>query len=109
MRNAAPYERLKLRMVNGPHSAFAYLGALLGHRTVSESVQTPALHAFVDAMMRLEIAPTLKGIPDGGLEEYRRRFLERVANPALPHPIPQVAMDGSQKIRSGCWKPYATA
>ncbi|AYD66595.1 mannitol dehydrogenase family protein [Achromobacter sp. B7] len=98
VRNAAPYERLKLRMVNGPHSVFAYLGALLGHRTISESVQTPALHAFVDAMMRLEIAPTLKGIPDGGLEEYRRRFLERVANPALPHPIPQVAMDGSQKI-----------
>ena len=98
VRNAAPYERLKLRMVNGPHSVFAYLGALLGHRTVSESVQTPALHAFVDAMMRLEIAPTLKGIPDGGLEEYRRRFLERVANAALPHPIPQVAMDGSQKI-----------
>lgn len=98
VRNAAPYERLKLRMVNGPHSTFAYLGALLGHATISESVQTPALHDFVDAMMRLEIAPTLKGIPNSGLEEYRRRFLARIANPALRHPTPQVAMDGSQKL-----------
>ena len=49
-------------------------------------------------MMQHEIGPTLKGIPDSGLEEYRRRFLARVANPALPHPIAQVAMDGSQKI-----------
>ncbi|KAG0949125.1 hypothetical protein G6F31_013962 [Rhizopus arrhizus] len=49
-------------------------------------------------MMRLEIAPTLKGIPDSGLEEYRRRFLARIANPALPHPTSQVAMDGSQKV-----------
>ncbi|CUI94992.1 mannitol dehydrogenase family protein [Achromobacter kerstersii] len=98
VRNAAPYERLKLRMVNGPHSTFAYLGALLGHETISQSVQTPALRDFVDAMMRLEIAPTLKGIPDSGLEEYRRRFLARIANAALRHPTPQVAMDGSQKL-----------
>lgn len=98
VRNAAPYERLKLRMVNGPHSTFAYLGALLGHKTISETVQTPAVHDFVDAMMRLEIAPTLKGVPGGGLEEYRRRFLARIANPALRHPTAQVAMDGSQKL-----------
>ena len=80
------------------HSTFAYLGALLGHETISQSVQTPALRDFVDAMMRLEIAPTLKGIPDSGLEEYRRRFLARIANAALRHPTPQVAMDGSQKL-----------
>jgi len=98
VRNAEPYERLKLRMVNGPHSTFAYLGTLLGHRTISESVQTPALRDFVDAMMRLEIAPTLNGIPGSGLEEYRHRFLARIANPALPHPSSQVAMDGSQKV-----------
>lgn len=96
--NTAPYERLKLRMVNGPHSTLAYLGAVLGVKTLCDAVNTPALRSFVDAMMRLEIAPTLRGIPDVGLEEYRQRFLARVANPALPHPVRQVAMDGSQKM-----------
>jgi fructuronate reductase len=98
VRNAAPYERLKLRMVSGPHSALAYLGASMGLQTMAEAVNTPALRAFVEAMMREEIAPTLRGIPDAGLEEYRERFLERISNPALPHPLKQIAMDGSQKL-----------
>ncbi len=98
VRNAAPYERLKLRMVSGPHSALAYLGATLGLQTMAEAVSTPALRAFVEAMMREEIAPTLRGIPETGLEEYRQRFLERISNPALPHPLSQIAMDGSQKL-----------
>lgn len=98
VRVAAPYERLKLRMVNGPHSAFAYLGAMLGLRTNSEAAATPALRRYVDDMMRLEIAPTLRGVSESGLDEYRQRFLARVANPALPHLTRQIAMDGSQKV-----------
>jgi len=98
VRNAAPYERLKLRMVNAPHSAFAYLGSMLGLRTNSEAAATPALRRYVDDMMRLELAPTLRGVPGSGLDEYRQRFLARVSNPALPHLTRQVAMDGSQKV-----------
>ncbi|CAB3924895.1 mannitol dehydrogenase family protein [Achromobacter deleyi] len=96
--NAAPYERLKLRMVNGPHSALAYLGGLLGIATIGEAAALPALRGFLDDMMRCEIAPTLKGIPDVGLEGYRHRFLGRVVNPELPQLTRQVAMDGSQKL-----------
>lgn len=98
VRKSAPYERLKLRMVNGPHSALAYLGAVMGHPTIADAVNEPALRRYVEDMMRLEIGPTLKGIPDVGLEDYRRRFLARVANPALPQRTQQVAMDGSQKL-----------
>ncbi|WP_447921741.1 mannitol dehydrogenase family protein [Achromobacter aegrifaciens] len=96
--NASPYERLKLRMVNAPHSAFAYLGSMLGLSTNSEAAATPALRRYVDDMMRLELAPTLRGVPQSALDEYRLRFLARVANPALPHRTRQVAMDGSQKV-----------
>ncbi|WP_191577935.1 mannitol dehydrogenase family protein [Achromobacter insolitus] len=96
--NAAPYERLKLRMVSGPHSALAYLGATLGLHTMADAANTPALRAFIEAMMREEIAPTLRGIPDAGLVEYRLRFLNRISNPALPHPLAQIVMDGSQKL-----------
>lgn len=98
VRSAAPYERLKLRMADGPHSALAYLGAAMGKATVAEALEEPALRRFVEDMMRLEIAPTLKGIPGAGLEEYRLRFLARAANPALRLSTRQVAMDGSQKL-----------
>ena len=40
---AAPWEKLKLRMVNGCHSALAYLGALQGLATVDQAVADPAL------------------------------------------------------------------
>lgn len=96
--NAAPYERLKLRMADGPHSALAYLGALLGVATMREAAAVPALRGFVEDLMRHEIAPTLKGIPQAGLEGYRQRFLARVDNAALPQPTRQVAQDGSHKL-----------
>jgi len=95
---AAPFERLKLRMVNGPQSTLAYLGAMAGLATNNEAVADPDLRRFVDAMMRLEAAPTLGEVLGVDLDDFRARLLARVANPALPHRTQQVAMDGSQKV-----------
>ena len=96
--DASPWEQLKLRMVNGSHSALAYLGALLGLPTVDRAVADPELHAFVDALMREEIEATLPALPDLDVAAYRVRLLQRFANPALQHRLLQIAMDGSQKI-----------
>ena len=85
-------------MINAPHSGLAYLGAMLGMRTASEAARDPALRRYAEDLMRLEIAPTLRGIPESGLEEYRRRFMARVSNPALSQRLQQIAMDGSQKV-----------
>lgn len=95
---AEPFEQLKLRMVNGSHSALAYLGALAGLRTVDQAVADPALRGFVDALMREEVQPTLPPLPGLDLDGYRARLLQRFANPALQHQLLQIAMDGSQKI-----------
>ncbi len=98
---AEPFEKLKLRMVNGSHSAIAYLGVLAGWPTVDRAIAEPALRRFVEALMREEIEPTLAAI-DGlagvDLAAYRARLVERFANPALAHRTAQIAMDGSQKI-----------
>ncbi len=96
--HAEPFERLKLRMVNGSHSALAYLGAMAGFRTVDRAMAEPALRAFIDALMREEIAPTLPAMEGLDLEGYRARLLERFSNPALRHQTKQIAMDGSQKL-----------
>lgn len=98
VRDAAPYERLKLRMVNGPHSALAYLGAMAGWSTVHEAMEQPAMRRYLDALMREEIAPTLQGLEGLDLEAVRDRLLKRFANRALQHRTRQIAMDGSQKL-----------
>ncbi len=91
-----PGNGLKLRMVNGAHSALAYLGVVAGWPTVDAAMAQPALRRYIDAMLRDEVEPTLTGVvvpPD-----YRERLLARFANPALAHRCAQIAMDGSQKI-----------
>ncbi|HKX43292.1 MAG TPA: mannitol dehydrogenase family protein, partial [Burkholderiaceae bacterium] len=96
--DAKPFETLKLRMVNGSHSALAYLGAMAGWRTVDVAIAQPALRAYLDALLRDEIAPTLPALPGLDIAAYRARLLQRYANPALQHRTAQIAMDGSQKL-----------
>jgi fructuronate reductase len=96
--HAEPFDRLKLRMVNGSHSALAYLGALAGLRSVDRTVAAPALRGFVDSMLRDEVEPTLTGLRGLDLASYRSALLARLANPALQHQTHQIAMDGSQKL-----------
>jgi fructuronate reductase len=96
--DVAPFERAKLRLVNGCHSAIAYLGALAGWSTVDEALAQPELRGYVERLMRDEIAPTLPATPGLDLDAYCARLLTRFANPALLHRTQQIAMDGSQKI-----------
>ena len=90
------WERLKLRMVNGAHSALAYLSVSAGWATVDVAMAQPALHGFLDALLRDEVEPTLIGLRVPA--DYRERLLRRFSNPALAHRCAQIAMDGSQKV-----------
>lgn len=93
--DVAPYERMKLRLLNGAHSMLAYLGA--AHTYVSEAVGS--LGEVVRRYMDEDASPTLE-VPDGfDLEAYKTSLLERFANPALKHRTAQIAMDGSHKLR----------
>lgn len=96
--DAEPFEKLKLRMVNGTHSSLAYLGAMAGWQTVDRAIAQPALREHIEALMRDEIEPTLPALPGLDLAGYRRNLLARYANPALAHRTQQIAMDGSQKL-----------
>ncbi|MFD1070670.1 mannitol dehydrogenase family protein [Luteimonas composti] len=94
----AGYDRAKLRLLNGPHSALAYLGSLLGLDTVARAMRDPALAGFVERLMREDIVPTL-ALPAGfDAQAYVDAILSRFRNPAIRHLLSQIAWDGSQKI-----------
>lgn len=92
-----PFERMKLRMLNGSHSTMAYLGYLAGYQYVSEAIADPVIRKLIHGLMTAEAMPTLP-MPRADLERYRDQLLERFANPALKHRTWQIAMDGSQKL-----------
>ncbi|MBD5785418.1 mannitol dehydrogenase family protein [Cellulosimicrobium terreum] len=95
--DVAPYERAKLRLLNGAHSLLAYAGSLAGYATLAEAVADPLLAERARALQADAIA-TLEA-PDGvDLAAYAQELLDRFANPATGHTTRQVAMDGTQKI-----------
>ena len=95
--DVGPYEAMKLRMLNGSHSAIAYLGQLVGWRRVSDAIADRSLAAFIEGLMR-EAAATLPTPPQVDLAAYGRALIARFANPALKHQTAQIARDGSQKL-----------
>ncbi len=96
--DVGPYERMKLRMLNGAHSALAYLGYLAGRETVAEAMADPVLAAFARRLWRDEIIPVVDAPPGVDLAAYAEALATRFANPAIRHRTWQIAMDGSQKL-----------
>lgn len=94
----AGFDRAKLRLLNAPHSALAYLGSLMGLQTVADAMRDTALAGFVERLMREDIVPTL-ALPDAlDADAYIAAILERFRNPAIAHRLAQIAWDGSQKV-----------
>src|SRR5262249_54018301 len=91
-------EHMKLRLLNGAHSALAYLGYLAGHETIAEVVADPTFRRYVLTLWHDEIIPVVA--PPAGVDpnDYAAQLLARFANPAIAHRTWQIAMDGSQKL-----------
>lgn len=96
--DVAPYETMKLRMLNGSHSLLAYVGCLAGIETVYDAVSQPDLAALLRRFMLTEAAPTLTMPAGADLNAYSEQLLSRFANDSLRHRLQQIAMDGSQKL-----------
>jgi len=94
----AGYDRAKLRLLNAPHSALAYLGSLMDIETVAQAMGEPVLAGFVEQLMRQDIVPSLD-LPRGfDPDAYIDAILARFRNPAIRHLLAQIAWDGSQKL-----------
>jgi fructuronate reductase len=95
--DVAPFEFMKLRMLNGAHSSLAYLGYLAGHETVADASGDPVLARFLQGLWA-QIIPTVPAPQGVALAEYGEALLARFRNPAIRHRTWQIAMDGSQKL-----------
>jgi fructuronate reductase len=93
--DVTPFEKAKLQMLNGSHTAMACMGAVAGWPVISDCIAQPAVHQLIHALMTHEVGPQLAR-PDW--PAYRDALLQRFANPALKHSVHQIASDSSQKI-----------
>ena len=92
------FERMKLRCLNGTHSALAYLGYLAGFKTIFEVASDPVFEIFLISIWANEIIPGVEPPPNFILSDYSKELLVRYKNPNIEHLTKQIAMDGSQKL-----------
>lgn len=97
VRDVEPYEKMKLRLLNGAHSMIAYLGQLSGLDYVRDVMAVPHYRSRVRQYMSAA-ARTLDPLPGIDLVAYQEQLTLRFANPAIAHRTRQIAMDGSQKL-----------
>jgi fructuronate reductase len=107
VRDVSAFETMKLRCLNGTHSALAYLGYLAGYETVSDTVSDPAFATLCQKLWRDEILPTVPQPEGEDLPAYTDALLTRYRNPSIRHRTWQIAMDGSQKLPQRILGPVA--
>jgi fructuronate reductase len=91
----AAHEEMKLRLLNGAHSAMAAIGRVAGYQTVAAAYSDPAIRAFIGRFWA-EVIPSLTGGLDA--KAYADRLALRFANPSLQHRTAQIATDASRKL-----------
>ncbi|GAA4873438.1 mannitol dehydrogenase family protein [Saccharopolyspora cebuensis] len=93
--DVAPHQLMKLRLLNGAHSALAYLGLAAGCATVAEVMRAEWGERLVRRFTG-EVATTLPAGLD--VAAYVEDLVARFGNPAIAHRLQQIGSDGSRKV-----------
>ncbi|OSJ20031.1 mannitol dehydrogenase, partial [Bradyrhizobium canariense] len=91
--DVAPYEHMKIRILNGGHAAIAYPAALLDIHFVHEAMAEPLSRAFLEKLEHEEIIPVIPQVPDTDLREYYKLIETRFSNPKIGDTVARLAQD----------------
>ncbi|MFT4220946.1 MAG: mannitol dehydrogenase family protein [Microbacterium sp.] len=96
--DVAPYEKMKLRLLNASHQAMAYLALLEGFTHVHEVCDDADFAGFIADYMRDEAEPTLDPVPGIDLADYRAQLIARFSNRAIKDTLARQVVDSSDRI-----------
>ncbi|MDQ0136378.1 mannitol 2-dehydrogenase [Neorhizobium galegae] len=95
--DVAPYELMKIRILNGGHAAIAYPAALLDIHFVHEAMEHKLILGFLEKLEKDEIIPVIPPVPNTSLIDYYKLIERRFSNPKIGDTIPRLAQDGSNR------------
>ncbi|HEY4940103.1 MAG TPA: mannitol dehydrogenase family protein [Rhizomicrobium sp.] len=93
VRDVAPYEAMKLRLLNASHLAIAGLGALCFYETVEQTMNDASIRRYMARLMDEEVGPLLAPVPGIDLAHYKRALIARFANPAIRDTVRRINTD----------------
>ena len=97
VKDVAPYELMKIRILNGGHAAIAYPAGLLDIHFVHEAMEDKQIATFLETLTKREILSVVPPPPGVTLEAYRQKVAERFANPKIGDTIARLALDGTNR------------
>lgn len=94
-----PYREMKVRFLNGAHTAIVPIAYLSGLEYVQDVMEDISLRSFMESLLHEEIAKTLN-FPDTLKNQYIDDVLTRFANPTLKHKLISISLNGTSKFTS---------
>jgi mannitol 2-dehydrogenase len=96
--DVAPYELMKLRLLNAGHQCLAYFAHLCGFEFVHQAASNPVFAKFLLAYFESEAIPTLPPVPGIDLHEFSRTLIERFSNPGVRDTVARLCAFSSDRI-----------
>ena len=97
VKDVAPYEHMKIRILNGGHATIAYPAALLDIHFVHDAMNDRMVWDFLAKVENDEIIPVVPPVPDTDLNDYFALCQRRFANPKIGDTTRRLALDGSNR------------
>lgn len=98
VKDVHPYEKMKIRLVNGGHVALGFTGYLNGYTFVYETMADPVFFNFVKDFLDEEVTPILDEVPGIDVEEYKKILMQRFSNPYIKDQLTRIFSESSAKI-----------
>lgn len=98
VKDVAPYEKMKIRLLNAGHSLLGFLGSIYGCQTVDEAVNVPFIGTFVREFMDREVTPLLGSLEGINLEIYKDSLIQRFGNRYIKDNLSRICSESSSKI-----------
>ncbi|NKI27865.1 tagaturonate reductase [Arenibacter sp. 6A1] len=91
------YREMKVRILNGAHTALVPVAYLAGTRWVDEALKQPKISRFINELLMKEIILTLD-IPEKVKQQFVNDVLDRFKNPFLKHELISIALNSTSKF-----------
>ncbi|UAY56947.1 mannitol dehydrogenase family protein [Arachidicoccus terrestris] len=96
--DVAPYEKMKLRLLNGGHSLTGLLGELLGYDRIHTAIADPLIKAVYIHYCQEEVMDTLDEIQEVHYMEYINELVRRFSNPMINDSTARIISGSTDKL-----------
>ena len=94
-----PYALLKVRILNGLHTAIMPIAYLAGKETVREATEDPLIGLLLKSLCYEEIIPVL-GVGEEEAIAFAEAIFERFRNPFIRHDLSSISLNSISKFRT---------